>query len=596
MIVLTSCFRENQDNNFEAQQLEEESPLEEIEEDMEENEPDEYERKGDTVQEEVEDVEEEGENLAEETLDEIVKAEYNIPDEYRRYIIVFEADSRWDKAVIEQYNGVIINEAETVKMVSAYLPEHLINRIREHPKVLSIEPDQLVVIEEVNWGYDRVRTYRAHNGGLTGKGVKIAVIDSGIFPHFSLSIAGGASFVNYTTSYVDDNGHGTHVAGIIGANALSHGLLGIAPEASIYALKTLHQNGSGFLSDTIAAIDWSIANKMDIINLSLGMERDSFALKNAVDKAYENNILVVASAGNFGTREGSGDTTAYPAKYPSTIAVAATDQNNNRAPFSSTGPTVEISAPGSNIYSTTLNHQFTTANGTSAAAPYVSGVLALIKEGFPHLNARAIRNKLQREVMDLGTIGRDSWFGYGLVQAPKYFRDIRGHWALHDILRVNNFGWMRGTGNDNFSPEQNLTRAQGAVVLVRALGLRRLSNNPSPFVDINHWAKNEMEIIHQHNLMRGTTTTTFSPETPMTREQMAVILARALELNRTSEMNNPFRDVREGHWATNDIIATTHHRIFGGLTPNTFGGSNIINRAQMAALMSRISNQLELTS
>lgn len=551
IFLLTSCLGNGEENNFEGFQTTEEEPI-----------------------------------------DEIVKLEYGIPEEYKRYIIIFEPGPRWNKEIIEEYNGMIMNEAETIKMVSAYLPDHIIPRIKDHPRVLSVEQDQIVELEAVNWGYDQVRAGRSHHAGLTGRGVNIAVVDSGIAPHSALSIAGGASFVHYTPSFVDDNGHGTHVAGIIGAKARSHGLEGVAPDASIYALKSLDINGNGFLSDTIAAIDWSIINRMDIINLSLGMDSDSFALRNIIDKAYNNNILIVTSAGNSGNWQGTGDTVLFPAKYPSTIAVAATDHNNQRANFSSTGPAVEISAPGNNIYSTFLHNHFVTMNGTSQAAPYVSGILALLKEAFPQLNANELRQRLIDETIDLGMIGRDSWFGYGLTQAPDFFRDIRNHWALNDILQVNEFGWMRGTGNYQFSPQQNLTRAQAAVVLVRALGLKRKSNNPTNFTDINHWAKEEIEIIFQHELMVGTTATTFSPETPMTREQMAAILTRVLNLERTSEMANPFHDVREGHWATNSIVATTHHQIFRGLSSTTFGGNNIINRAQMAALMNRISTQI----
>lgn len=122
---------------------------------------------------------------------------------------------------------------------------------------------------------------------LDGKKVKVAVIDSGIYPHDDLSIAGGYSAVSYTSSYKDDNGHGTHVAGIIAAKHDGYGIDGIAPDVRLYAVKALDRKGAGDLKSLLKAIDWSIANKMDIINMSLGTNADSKILHDAVDKAYK---------------------------------------------------------------------------------------------------------------------------------------------------------------------------------------------------------------------------------------------------------------------------------------------------------------------
>ncbi|WP_235426967.1 S8 family peptidase [Cohnella kolymensis] len=243
-------------------------------------------------------------------------------------------------------------------------------------------------------------------------------MDTGIAPHEDLSVTGGASFVSYTASYADDNGHGTHVAGIIGARNNTIGVVGIAPDSSIYAVKALDYDGSGYLSDIIAGIDWSITNRMDLINLSLGSPQDSLTLHQVVDKAYSNGILVVAAAGNNGTANGSGDTLEYPARYESAIAVAAIDSTNQRGYFSATGSKVEVAAPGVNVTSTYLNNSYATMSGTSMATPYVTGNLALIKQANPTLSYTALRSKLDQTVVDLGAAGRDTWYGYGLIQAP----------------------------------------------------------------------------------------------------------------------------------------------------------------------------------
>jgi len=145
----------------------------------------------------------------------------------------------------------------------------------------------------------------------------------------------------------------------------------------------------------------------------------SIALQQEVDKAYSQGVLVVAAVGNDGTSSGSTDTVEYPAKYSSVIAVAATDSSNQRASFSSTGSTVEVAAPGVNIRSTYLNNQYVTMSGTSMATPFVVGDLALLKQANPGLSPSQLRTKLRENVIDLGTLGKDNWFGYGLIQAPK---------------------------------------------------------------------------------------------------------------------------------------------------------------------------------
>ncbi len=269
-----------------------------------------------------------------------------------------------------------------------------------------------------DWGIDKVKAPKAWSGGFTGKGIKVAIIDTGISTHEDLVVSGGASFVDYTTSYEDDYGHGTHVAGIIGARNNDIGVVGVAPEASLYAVKVLDNFGSGSLSGVVAGIDWAITNGMNVINMSLGSWTGTTSMEQAVDQAYNSGILVVAAAGNAGTADGLGDSVSYPARYDSAIAVAAVDSNLNRASFSSTGNKVEIAAPGDMILSTYMGNTYEYLSGTSMATPYVSGLLALLKQANPTLTAPELRAKLQQTAIDLGDPGRDALYGYGLIQAP----------------------------------------------------------------------------------------------------------------------------------------------------------------------------------
>lgn len=335
-----------------------------------------------------------------------------------RIIILFK--EKVDKKLISTVKGKINREYKQIPALAVTVPAAALKGIQKNPNVLVAEQDIIVKVnaQTADWGIQRTAAPESWNSGLTGKGVKVAIVDTGIVRHDDLLIAGGASFVAYTGSYEDDNGHGTHVAGIVGARNNGIGTVGIAPESSIYAVKSLDQNGSGYLSDIIAGIDWSIQNNMDIINLSLGTTSHSATLQQVVDKAYGQNILVVAAAGNNGAADGSGDTVNYPARYSSVIAVAATDSADKRASFSATGSTLEVAAPGVSVLSTYLNNQYGRMSGTSMAAPYTAGNLALLKQADSTLTAAELRLKLQQDVIDLGAGGKDSWFGHGLIQAP----------------------------------------------------------------------------------------------------------------------------------------------------------------------------------
>jgi subtilisin family serine protease len=334
----------------------------------------------------------------------------------QKFIVTFK--DKVDKSVIQKFKGKIKREHKHLPSLAVSLPTSEVENLKKNALVQSVEPDiQLkVTAQTMDWGVTAVEATYAWDNGYTGKGVKVAVLDTGIDTHHDdLAVAGGASFVDYTTSYDDDNGHGTHVAGIIGAKNNDIGVVGVAPDASLYAVKVLDQTGTGYLSDVISGIDWAIDNQMDIINLSMTTVVDSTALHEAVDKAYSNGLLVVAAAGNTGNAEGSGDTIQYPAKYSSVISVGAVNQNEQRASFSATGAELEVVAAGVSIKSTYLNNSYAALSGTSMAVPFVAGELALLKQQNPTAGNENLREILDTHVLDLGETGRDAVFGFGSV-------------------------------------------------------------------------------------------------------------------------------------------------------------------------------------
>ncbi len=348
-----------------------------------------------------------------------VKAEGN---KVKVLIQFTESPGESEKALIRAFGGDIDHIFSIVPGVSAEIPESAIFGLSRNPKIVSIEPNlEVYAIGEIDstWGVNHIGAGEVHTGGNTGAGVKVAVLDSGInYNHEDLddNYVDGWDFVNDDDDPMDDNGHGTHVAGTIAAEANGIGVIGVAPEAELYALKVLGADGSGYFSWVVEALEWCMFNGIQVTNASLGSSTNpGDFVENAYIAANAAGIINISSAGNEGKRNARGDNVGYPGAYPSVVAVAATDINDNRASFSSTGPDVEISAPGVNILST-YQDGYGTGSGTSMASPHVAGVAALmINAGIS--GPDAIRDALQETAIDLGTPGRDWLYGYGLVDA-----------------------------------------------------------------------------------------------------------------------------------------------------------------------------------
>lgn len=358
-----------------------------------------------------------------------------LKDSKERFVVTFK--NGINKSALKKVNGSVKREQKHLKSVSVTMSRSEAASLKTDADIISIEPDiQLrATAQNIDWGMTAVNATYAWNSGYTGKGVKIAVLDSGIDTHHEdLTVADGVSFVDYTTSYNDDFGHGTHVAGIIGAKNNSLGIVGVAPDADLYAVKVLDQTGTGYLSDVIAGIDWAIDNDMDIVNLSMTTDVDSFALRQAVDEAYAKGVLLVASAGNTGTADGSGETVQYPAKYGSVISVGAMDQSNQRAAFSATGGDLEVVAPGVGINSTYKNSSYRQLSGTSMGSAFAAGILAVYKEEFPDENAASIRNRLDSSALQPeGTVGHNALYGYGVVQGKALPGSVSGSGVVDTV-------------------------------------------------------------------------------------------------------------------------------------------------------------------
>nr|BAA06158.1 prepro-subtilisin ALP I [Bacillus sp.] [Bacillus sp. (in: firmicutes)] len=330
----------------------------------------------------------------------------------QEYLIGFNSDKA--KGLIQNAGGEIHHEYTEFPVIYAELPEAAVSGLKNNPHIDFIEENEEVEIAQtVPWGIPYIYSDVVHRQGYFGNGVKVAVLDTGVAPHPDLHIRGGVSFISTENTYVDYNGHGTHVAGTVAALNNSYGVLGVAPGAELYAVKVLDRNGSGSHASIAQGIEWAMNNGMDIANMSLGSPSGSTTLQLAADRARNAGVLLIGAAGNSGQQGGSNNM-GYPARYASVMAVGAVDQNGNRANFSSYGSELEIMAPGVNINSTYLNNGYRSLNGTSMASPHVAGVAALVKQKHPHLTAAQIRNRMNQTAIPLGN---STYYGNGLVDA-----------------------------------------------------------------------------------------------------------------------------------------------------------------------------------
>ena len=267
------------------------------------------------------------------------------------------------------------------------------------------------------WGVDRIDADLSW-GTTTADNVRVAVVDTGIdldHPDLQGNIKGGINTIYSWRTADDDNGHGSHVAGIIAAVNNSIGVVGVGYQIDLYAVKVLNSNGSGYVSDIIEGIQWSVNNGINVINMSLGTTSDIQSFHDAVTAAKNAGITVVSAAGNSGPGD---NTVIYPARYPESIAVSATNSSDGQPSWSSRGPEVDIAAPGNSILSTYRGGGYTTLSGTSMATPHVAGAAAMVLSNHPGFTPSQVQTHLQNNAEVLPGLSSNQQ-GSGLVDAEK---------------------------------------------------------------------------------------------------------------------------------------------------------------------------------
>lgn len=283
---------------------------------------------------------------------------------------------------------------------------------------------------EFNYGVSLINAPDFWEKGIEGKGVNIAVIDSGCnknHPELSENIIDGFNFTEDdngdTNNITDYLGHGTHTAGIIAGQNKTH-IIGVAPKANLVILKVIGKDGRGNYDSLVRAINFAVAwqgknnEKIDVINLSLGGPNEDDRLLEAIHTAIKSNITIVAAAGNSGDGNEQTNEILYPGFYEEVIQVSAIDQNKQPTSFSNTNLNIDFLAPGELIYSTHFE-SFAKLSGTSMAAPHATGAIALLINFFKANNISPTRERIY-EYLSSHSIALDGYTrntqGYGVIQ------------------------------------------------------------------------------------------------------------------------------------------------------------------------------------
>jgi len=377
-------------------------------------------------------------------------------------------------------NPKIKHKFETIPGIATSLTKKQIEALAKSDLVKQIEYDEPVYAtmstasywfgvnkSRTDWGVDGDRDGNPTSYSTTD--IVVAVIDTGIdTSHVDLDggkVIAWKDYVNNRTSPYDDNGHGTHVAGIIaGTGEGNPNYKGVAPGAALIGLKVLDSTGSGSMSNVTAAVDWCIQNKstynIRVINMSLGTSGSSDGSDStsvAVNNAVNNGIVVVVAAGNSGPAK---YTIGSPGAAENAITVGAMadvgENGFNQAYFSSRGPTADgrtkpdVSAPGYNITAPKANsiNQYVTYSGTSMATPFTSGTVALMLDANPNLTPTQIKNIIANTSKDWGPTGKDIDYGYGRLDSYEAVKSA-GSYSGTNITVPNHLygsGSLSGTG------------------------------------------------------------------------------------------------------------------------------------------------------
>jgi thermitase len=366
-----------------------------------------------------------------------VRHTHTVPDEV---LVRFKRDltqAEIDQAIIDTKGLLVRKNSRHAYIFRSYkVPQaSLVQYFKKHGAVIS-EPHTRVVKNDATdtgpavdapndvfygtnqWNLTQISADQAWQTTTGSSNVTIAVVDTGVdlaHPDFKGKLVSGMNMLDHSKPPQDDNGHGTHCAGVIAARTNNvEGIAGINWASKIMPVKAMGADGSGSVVDIADGVVWATDHGANVINLSLGEYEKSDYLHEAITYAHGKGVVICAAMGNDGVSKPS-----YPAAYPEVVAVAADDDTTETASFSNYGPHCSVTAPGVAIPSTYPNRRYVALSGTSMASPHVAGVAGLIKSINPNLSADDVRDIIQKTADDLGPSGKDDYFGYGQINVAK---------------------------------------------------------------------------------------------------------------------------------------------------------------------------------
>ena len=538
-----------------------------------------------------------------------------------------------DLQEINQKVSPFTKEFKNAPLGEVQLTQQEVEEIRTHYPDVSIYPNREYGVAEAPVSpappsqitypkrFTLINTTPEAIAPYTGKGVRVAILDSGIDgTHSKLNVKGGfcalpkEQCAEGAVPYNDDLGHGTHVAGILSAAKASNGTMGVAPGVDLFAIKAINLYDSGRTVDIINGVEWAINNKIDILNMSITTNRNDPALKLMLDKAYAAGMIIVASAGNEETGDLK-DSVQYPAKYPTVIATTAINYNKERFLEASIGPEVELAAPGVDIFSTfprALDDDgkkdgYYELSGTSMAAPHVSGIAALLKERFPEMTNIKLRSLLANAAEDLGAKGRDKHFGYGLVRYPAKVEEIpmmtqytQSGRVVFELSNADKTTTRQLKIEDRTINEQSPGKWEtyllpgtykGKYAIMTNTGkqiqediLVKIEGNSYKDVSGSKWYSPQIAYLMDKKLIYGFEGNLFKPDRKITRAEAVAIMGRAAELN-GEKRKTQFKDVNPNSFASGYIQSAREKGLLGGFPDGTFRPDQPVTRGEMALLL-----------
>jgi thermitase len=339
--------------------------------------------------------------------------------------------------IINDINGHVVKylDSTIVFRSNELSASELIQYFNSRPDVIYAEPNYIYLQNQIDfpndqlyreqyqWNLPVIQTEAGWDVTRGDEKIIIAVVDTGVdlnHPDLRNRLTKGYNVLEDNDYPDDDNGHGTHVAGIIASETNNReGVAGMTWYNKIMPIKAMGAEGYGTTFDIARGIIWAVDNGADVINLSLGNYQPSSFMEEAVKYAYKRNAVIISAAGNDNSSQPS-----FPAAYPEVLGVSAVSYTGLRAPFSNYGDYIDVSAPGVQIPSTYFNQQYAALSGTSMASPHVAGLAGLILSANPELTNQEVMDIIKNTAYDLGAPGKDIDFGSGLIDVKKALQAV----------------------------------------------------------------------------------------------------------------------------------------------------------------------------